>query len=368
LSGSAAAGPARSLGQAPAAALVAQRCVAQLLSWPSAIEPVAIVRHLLAVQGQDPRGFRLAVRARSNGLSAADVDHALTEQRSLVVAWLNRGTLHLVTAEDYWLLHPLTTPQLLPASVRRLAMEGVSADQGDKAAAVIDAALTADGPLTRSELAQRLTDAGIPVAGQRLVHLLYRAAVAGLIVRGPMLGREHAFVSVRDWLGAPPASVDQDAALAELARRYLVGHGPAGERDLARWAGVPLRQARRGLSAISAELRDRDDGLAELRPRGGSPDGGRPPDLPAPRLLGPFDPLLHGWVDRSPVLGSHQGIVTTNGVFRPFALVAGRAAGTWGYAGGKVNLMPFGPLPERVAAALRADAEDVVRFFGADQS
>jgi hypothetical protein len=346
--------------------LVAQRCAAQLLSWPSAIEPVAIVRHLLAVQGQDPRGFRLAIRARSSGLCAADVDNALTQQRSLVVAWLNRGTLHLVTAEDYWLLHPLTTRQLLPASVRRLAMEGVTADQGDKAAAVIEAALTADGPLTRPELAQRLTGAGIPIEGQRLVHLLYRAAVAGLIVRGPMLGREHAFVSVRDWLGdapAPRASLDQDAALAELARRYLVGHGPASEKDLARWAGIPLGQARRGLGAISAELRDREDGLAELRPRSGATDGGRPSDLPAPRLLGPFDPLLHGWVDRSPVLGSHQGIVTTNGVFRPFALVAGRAAGTWGYAGGKVTLKPFGQLPDRVAAALEADAADVVRFL-----
>jgi len=345
------------------AELVAQRCAAQLLSLRSANEPVTIVRHLLAVQGQDPRGFRLAVRARSSGLCAADVDHALTQERSLVVAWLNRGTLHLVTADDYWLLHPLTTPQLLPASVRRLAMEGVTPDLGDKAAAVIDAALTADGPLTRPELAQRLTGAGIPVAGQRLVHLLYRAAVAGLIVRGPMLGREHAFVSVRDWLGAPPARFDRDAALAELARRYLVGHGPASEKDLARWAGVPLGQARRGLSAISAELRDREDGLAELRPGRGAADGGRPPDLPPPRLLGPFDPLLHGWVDRSAVLGSHQGIVTTNGIFRPFALVAGRAAGTWGYAGGKVTLKPFGALPEAVAAALSADADDVVRFM-----
>ena len=42
---------------------------------------------------------------------AADVDAAL-EDRTLVVSWLNRGTLHLVAAEDYWWLHPLTLPQL----------------------------------------------------------------------------------------------------------------------------------------------------------------------------------------------------------------------------------------------------------------
>ena len=46
-----------------------------------------------------------------------------------------------------------------------------------------------------------------------------------------MAGREHAYVLVRDWLGARPA-LDRDVALAELARRFLAGHGPADERDL----------------------------------------------------------------------------------------------------------------------------------------
>ena len=51
---------------------------------------MAVAERLLAVQGQDPRGFRLAVRARTDGLTAADVDRALTEDRSLLVTWLNR--------------------------------------------------------------------------------------------------------------------------------------------------------------------------------------------------------------------------------------------------------------------------------------
>ena len=60
-----------------------------------------VAERLLAVQGQDPRGARLAVRARTAGLAAADVDRALTEDRSLLITWLNRGTLHLVRSEDY---------------------------------------------------------------------------------------------------------------------------------------------------------------------------------------------------------------------------------------------------------------------------
>ena len=234
---------------------------------------------------------------------------------------------------------------------------------------MIDAALADDGPMTRAQLADRLAAAGIATQGQILVHLLAEASVRGLIVRGPVIGRHHAFVRVGDWLGAPPARfapgrLDRDVALAELARRYLVGHGPASERDLAKWAGLPLRDARRGLSAIASELRDRDDGLAELAP-GRSPAGGdRTAELPPPRLLGSFDPLLHGWVAREPVLGAAQGIVTVNGLFRPFALVGGRAVAIWTMPAGQVVLDPFDPLPEPVAAALRADAQDVVRFLG----
>ena len=81
--------------------LTARRLSAQLLSGPPLREPVAVARHLLAIQGQDPRGARLAIRARTRGVTAADVDRELTEQRSLLITWLNRGTLHLVASDDY---------------------------------------------------------------------------------------------------------------------------------------------------------------------------------------------------------------------------------------------------------------------------
>ncbi len=343
----------------------ARRLRAQLLAGPPASSVLDVVRRLLAVQGQDQRGARLAIRARSAGLTAADVDRALTADRSLLISWLNRGTLHLIAAEDYWWLHALTTPPMTTAIARRLAQEGIQAADAEAAVAVIGAALAADGPLTRGQLAKRIGAAGIRTEGQALVQLLAWATVRGMIVRGPMIGSEHAFVLVRDWLGRCPAAfepgrLDRDRALAELARRYLAGHGPASERDLAKWAGLPLADARKGLTKISAELRPRADGLAELTSAG---SGGSAAAVPPPRLLGAFDPLLHGWADRGPVLGSHRQVITVNGLFRPFALVEGRAAGLWRLAGGQVDLEPFAPLPDPVTAALRADGGDVIRFL-----
>ncbi len=88
-----------------------------------------------------------------------------------------------------------------------------------------------------------------------------------------------------------------------------------------------------------------------------------PQDRPRPRLLGGFDPLLHGWVDRTPVLGDNQRIVTKNGIFRPFALVDGRAVSTWGMPHGRVTLEPFGRIAAPILADLDREAADVERFL-----
>ena len=110
----------------------AERMAAQLLVGRPARDAVAVVERLLAVQAQDQRGARLAVRARSRGLASADVDRSLTDDRTLVVSWLNRGTLHLVRREDYWWLHALTAPTTATVNATRLRQEGVAADAADR--------------------------------------------------------------------------------------------------------------------------------------------------------------------------------------------------------------------------------------------
>jgi hypothetical protein len=337
--------------------ILAERLTAQGLAGSPLADPVAVAERLLAIQGQDPRGFRLAVRARTEGLAAADVERALAG-RALVVTWLNRGTLHLVRSEDYPWLQALTTPPLFSSSARRLRQEGVSEAQAERAMATIERALADEGPLTRIELRERLDSAGVGTEGQAMIHLLFLAALRGIAVRGPMAGKQHAYVLVRDWLGAQ-RPVDREKALAELARRYLVGHQPASDRDLAKWAGLPLRDARAGLAAIAAELEQGDDGLVRLAKR----EDPRP--LPSPRLLGAFDPVLLGWTSREAILGPHVNLVTRNGMFHPFAMAGGRAVAKWGMAGGKLTVEPLERLPARVTAALEADAADVTRFLGA---
>lgn len=335
--------------------LLAERLTAQALAGPPLSRPADVAGRLLAVQGQDPRGFRLAVRARTEGLTAADVERALAE-RELVVTWLNRGTLHLVRSEDYPLLQTLTTPPLVTSSTRRLRQEGMSEAEAERAVGAIEKALAEEGPLTRIQVRERLDSAGLRTEGQALLHLFFLAAVRGVVVRGPMIGKQHAYVLVRDWLGEPPL-VDREKALAELARRYLVGHQPATDRDLARWAGLPLRDARAGLAAIAPELEEGEDGLVRLAKRPG------PEEIPPPRLLGAFDPVLLGWTSREDIIGEHTNLVTRNGIFHPFAMAKGRAVAKWGLAGGKLTMEPLEQLPAGTAKELEADAAAVTRFL-----
>jgi hypothetical protein len=184
------------------------------------------------------------------------------------------------------------------------------------------------------------------------------ASLRGIAVRGPMIGSEHAYVLARDWLG-DHQPFDRESALAELARRYLAGHGPADERDLARWAGLPLRDARAGFSAIHWELERKAHGLVDLAARGPAAE------LPPPRLLGQYDPLLLGWRSREPILGAYDPLIVGNGLFRAVAIVRGRAVGTWRMLDGKVGLELFGRVSKADAAALDDDAQDVERFLRA---
>ncbi|MGN6189643.1 MAG: DNA glycosylase AlkZ-like family protein, partial [Conexibacter sp.] len=158
--------------------VLAARLTAQLLAGEPAHDAVAVTERLLAVQAQDPRGARLAIRARTHGTgtTAADVDRALTEG-SLLISWLNRGTLHLVRRDDWPWLHALTTPPLRTGNLRRLAQEGVPPDDAERGVRAIERALADDGPLMREQLRERVDAVGVRTAGQALVHLLFAATL-----------------------------------------------------------------------------------------------------------------------------------------------------------------------------------------------
>lgn len=339
--------------------VAAARLRAQLLLPPGAGSAEEVVDRLLAVQAQDARAFRLAVRARSLGAAASDVEAALSERRTLVVSWLFRGTLHLVRSTDYWWLHALTAPRMMAGNRRRLAQVGLDEATTERGVEAVHRAV-AEGPKARSDLRTAIDAAGVPTGGQALVHALVAASLRRHLVRGPVRDGEQLFVDAERWL--PRSSIpDRDRCLEKLARRYLAGHGPASAADLAAYAGITLTDARRGFAMIADETRAVEETMRSLADAADATDAR---SLPPPRLLGMFDPVLHGWKDRSFVTGPHTNVVTSNGLFRASVLVDGRVAGIWTLSDGVVTIKPLRRLTPGELAALEAEAADVLRYLG----
>jgi hypothetical protein len=332
--------------------LARRRAASQLLHRPPAVRhPVDVVRLAGPVQAQEPRAARLAFRARSHGLTAADVDRARTEERSLLRAWCMRRTIHLIPADDAGWILPLFAPLIVRWSRARLAHFGLDRRGQDRALKLLHDAVDADGPLTRPELGERLERAGFETGQEVKVHLWLLATLDGSLCLGPDRGGQTCLVRTEDWLGTLQAR-PREESLAELARRYLRAYAPADERDMARWAGLPLRDTRLAFERIGAEPRS-------------APRAARSPVV---RLLGAYDNYNLGYVDRGfAIEPEHEKKVNPGGgIVRPAITVDGRFAGTWSSKrSGKrlaVTTEPFEPLPPAVAEAIAAELADVARF------
>jgi hypothetical protein len=165
----------------------------------------------------------------------------------------------------------------------------------------------------------------------------------------------------------------QEDALAELARRYVIGYGPASDRDLAAWAGITLTHARRGWAALSedAAFAEVDVEGAPMRVSLAALDALNQARSPAPkvRLLPTFDNYLIGYADRSLILSpSVYGEVFHGGQIVPAVLVDGEAVGVWRYQRkGKrlaITARPFADsFSEAVQEGIAAEADDIGRFW-----
>jgi hypothetical protein len=339
------------------------RTAAQHLHRPRRRSVVDLVRHLTGIQAQVLSAAGLALRARTEGLTAEHVDRARLVDRSIVLTWAMRGTLHLIAAEDYGWLQPLVIKGGVANAHRRLKEEGVPADQPAKAVGLIARMLGQEGPLVRSEIAERLRRQGIRTEGQAIAHLVWLAAAQGVICYGPDRDGERCFVLVRDWLGKQEA-MQPEAALAELAVRYLTAHAPASPADMAFWSGLRLTDVKRAWTEIQDRLvtteTDRGPRWALRSHEGTAP----PPGLV--RLLPAFDEYLLGWKERDVVVPA-QHLTQVNrggGWIHPVVLFDGRVVATWRKEGDGLEIRPFTRLAPAVRRGGEIEIRDISRFLG----
>ncbi|ARC57654.1 hypothetical protein AS850_11285 [Frondihabitans sp. 762G35] len=278
---------------------------------------------MLATQAQDLAGAKWALALRSS-TSIDDVDEAL-DAGTLVRTWPMRGTLLVLAAADARWLTDLLAPRSFLASAGIWRRAGLDEEAFARARSVAADVLAGGGALGRTALVDALRDCGVDVADGRGAHILRRIAGDGVVVLGPTIGREQAFVLRDEWLVDSPR-LERDEALAALAARYARSHGPATVHDLAWWSGLTVSDTRRAvLLAGEAVARDRDGLLV-------APDAPRPARPGSVRLLPGFDELLLGYSDRTASLRPEdlaRVVPTSNGLFLATVTLDGRVRGTW---------------------------------------
>ena len=344
-----------------------QRLLSQQIAASRCATAAEVVATLGAVQAQDHANALWAIGLRLPSSTETDIEQAI-RNRTIVRTWPMRGTLHFVPAADVRWMLDLLTPRIIAGMASRAQQLGLDDAVFARARKTFARALNGGRQLTRAAMLEALEQAKISTASQRGYHILSRLGQEGLICFAVRSGKQPTFALLDEWI--PKARrLDLDATLAELARRYFSGHGPATLKDFIWWSGLKAADARAGLDGASPRLtREVIDGVAYWM---AAQPPAEPESAPAIHLLPGFDEYLLGYQDRSAVLApEHAPLVVPggNGMFLRTIVTRGRVTGTWKQsvktAATVVAPASFVRLKQTEARALAVAAERYGRFLG----
>ncbi len=335
------------------ASLVPFRLRPQRLTGDPLPDPAAVVAHLGAVQSQE-HGMSLWSVARRCEASMSEVERSFARS-DFVRTHVLRPTWHHVLASDLTDLLEVTAPRierLIATGNRAMGMPEKHMHDG---ADVVAAAVRADGPLTRRELADRLEAAGFEHTGVPLVHIVMFTEITGRIVSGPIRGKQHTYVAA----DLPPSRRSPDERLAWIAHTYARGHGPFQARDLAWWTSLTLTEARRAIEL--SDLRpfdiDGDEHVADHEPERD--------EVPRALLLSNFDELISYVRDTSDHahLGDDYLVIMRAG---GLLFVDGRLGGSWSRtlrsSDVSITVRPVVAVDAKVRRAIESEADAFARF------
>jgi hypothetical protein len=184
--------------------------------------------------------------------------------------------------------------------------------------------------LTRAELGQALTRAKVKVeTPRRLTCIVMRAELDGVICSGARQGKQFTYALLEERV-TKRTTLDRDAALCELARRYFTTRGPATSDDFAWWSGLTKSDAKRGAEAAATHLKHE---LIAGKSYWSSA-GERAPRIltPLTHLLPNYDEYFVGYRDRS-AFGTRlvsSGVKPRTSALSGHALVVnGQIVGGW---------------------------------------
>ncbi len=291
----------------------------------AAISTTQMVEQMGCIQMQyAPSGY-IGLWSRLADFERNALTRAL-EAREVIQGTLMRGTIHTVSARDYW---PIA--EGIRASRREWYERVTARERGDLQIEQVAEAvreILADGPQRQKDVDAGLVERGLPARAfgwSQVAVDLVRVSPSGTWERR----RADLYGLSEQWLPSVHRP-SEEQGLRLLIERYLTAFGPARVNDFADWAGVSLTKARDALGSMKVE-RYCDEQGRELVDMPGAPLP--PEDAPAPvRFLPTWDATLLVHARRTLILPEHYRprvfhikIPQSIGTF----LVDGQVAGTW---------------------------------------
>jgi hypothetical protein len=337
-----------------------KRLAQQRLSANPLATPGEVVGWLGAVQAQDYYGAKWSLGLRMQDATDDLIDQAFDEG-AILRTHVMRPTWHLVTPDDIRWMLALTAARVKAANAymcRQLELDEALFARSNPA---IARALEGGQFLTRAELGAKLAEAGIKAEGNRLNYVMMRAELDGVVCSGPRRGRQHSYALLEE--RAPQArTLARDEALAELARRYFTGHGPATVHDFSWWSGLTVADARVGVEMAAAHLAQEkingethwlsEEMASEARP------------TPQALLLPTYDEFLVGYTAYDEARRAGREEVAFNSALAIDGQIAGSWRRTLKRETAVVELAPFEPLTDAQAEAVGDAARRYGEFLG----
>jgi DNA glycosylase AlkZ-like len=326
-----------------------------------------VVSWLGAVQAQDYAGAKWALAQRINGITDAEIEQAFTDGK-ILRTHVMRPTWHFVKPEDIrWMLE-LTAPRVFALTSYMDRQLGLDQTIFNKSNTTLVKALNGGKQLTRTELVTVYRQARINVDGLRMGQILGHAEVDGIICSGGKRGKQFTYALLAE--RAPQArTLKRDEALAELASRYFISHGPATLRDFVWWSGLTTTDARKGLDTVKSQLiretvNDQTYWFTDSK-------SSQKQKSPAAYLFPNYDEYIIGYTDRSAIFDiDHTDKLDSRGnvLFQYTLALDGQIAGTWKRTLKKnevaVEITPFISLTKAQKQAVTETVQHFGRFLG----
>ena len=325
-----------------------QRLLNQHIARATFEKPGDVVAWLGAVQAQDYAGAKWALGIRLKGATDDAIDRAFAAG-AVLRTHLMRPTWHFVTPADIRWLLALTAPRVHAANASMYRKLELDSATFKRSRAALTRALRSGEHLTREELRRALEKAGIAAGdGVRLAYLVMHAELEGVVCSGARRGKQFTY-ALMDARAPHARTLGRDEALAELAGRYFMSRGPATVHDFAKWSGLTIADARRGLDAVKARLREEViDGHSYWLPAS-APSAKA--SSPAVCLLSIYDEYVSGYKDRSAIGGAAVGarLVAMGNALTSIIVLDGQIVGTWKRAIGKETVTIVADLFKRLS-------------------